>query len=289
MTERVGLDDELHLEPLALAQLRQPVEDALPIPVAREIAVGDEEVRDPLRQVAPDDLLDVVGRATARLAALHVDDGAEGALEGAAAAGIEARRAPSDALDAACRQHRRRHAGDARQVVHVVVEGTERPRPGVAQYLVEPSSRLAGKERDTERHRLLELRRQLGQHRQRARHVKAADANLDAARAQQARDIHGAGELVRLHAHQPDEPALDFADRAGDALRLDASVGLVEHGDDDVDIGTQHAALGAVAGETIKIGERRRRDRRAQPLDDVAVIVVMRRLDQNQRKATRSP
>ena len=36
--------------------------------------------------------------------------------------------------------------------------------------------------------------------------------------------------------------------------------------------------------EAVERGERIRRDRRAHPLDDVAVVVVMRRLDQNEAK-----
>ncbi len=63
----------------------------LPVAVAGEIVVGDEEVVDALREVLAHQRLDIVGRAAARLAALHVDDGAERALERAAAAGIEAR------------------------------------------------------------------------------------------------------------------------------------------------------------------------------------------------------
>ena len=62
-----------------------------PILVAGEIVVGDEEAVDALGDVAADDLLDVVGAAPPRFASLHVDDRAEAALEGAAAAGIEAR------------------------------------------------------------------------------------------------------------------------------------------------------------------------------------------------------
>jgi hypothetical protein len=40
----------------------QPVEDRLPVLVAREIVVGDEEAAQSLRVVDPHDLLDVVGR-----------------------------------------------------------------------------------------------------------------------------------------------------------------------------------------------------------------------------------
>ena len=90
VAERVDLDHQAERDPVLLAQLDQAVEDRLPFPVAREIVVGDEELVDALRPVEPHQMLDVVRRAVARLAALHVDDGAERALIGAAAAGVEA-------------------------------------------------------------------------------------------------------------------------------------------------------------------------------------------------------
>ena len=97
---------------VALVDLDQPVEDLLPVLVAGEIVVGDEEAPEPVREVGAHDLLHVVGGAAARLSALHVDDGAEGALERAAAAGVEAgvgadrcvgRRRPADAGSARAR------------------------------------------------------------------------------------------------------------------------------------------------------------------------------------------
>jgi hypothetical protein len=63
--------------------------------VAGEVVVGDEEPLDALGMVLADDLLQVVRRAEAALAALDVDDGAEGALIGTAASEVDARkRAP---------------------------------------------------------------------------------------------------------------------------------------------------------------------------------------------------
>ena len=99
MAERVHLDHQLEAQAVALAQRDQPVEDRLPVPVAREVVVGDEEAPHALRQVAPDDRLDVVRGAPAGDPALHVDDGAEAALERAAAAGIEACVMAGDAGD----------------------------------------------------------------------------------------------------------------------------------------------------------------------------------------------
>ena len=101
--ERVDLDDEVEGKLLVATQRDQAVEDRLPVLVAGEIVVGDEEVVDAVGEIGAHDALDVVGAAIAGLAALHVDDGAERALERAAAAGVEARHQPGGALDAARR------------------------------------------------------------------------------------------------------------------------------------------------------------------------------------------
>ena len=88
MAERVHLDEESQLQFLDLAQMNDPIEDHLPILIARKIIIGNEKAAQSLRHILPDDLLDVVRRAEARLAALHVDDGAERALIRTAAAEI---------------------------------------------------------------------------------------------------------------------------------------------------------------------------------------------------------
>ena len=46
--------------PCMFAQLDQAVEDRLPLLVAREVVIGDEEFVDALRPVEPDKILDVV-------------------------------------------------------------------------------------------------------------------------------------------------------------------------------------------------------------------------------------
>jgi hypothetical protein len=59
VTERVDLDDEGDVELLDLAQLNEPVEDRLPVLVAGEVVVGDEEVGETLRVVLAHQLLDI--------------------------------------------------------------------------------------------------------------------------------------------------------------------------------------------------------------------------------------
>ena len=129
----------------------------------------------------------------------------------------------------------------------------------------------------------MQVRRHVRQHRDAAADVEAADADRDARGAQRPRDVHGARELIGLHADQADQPAASArADLPDQLVGPDAGVGLVADGDPDLDLVTQHLALGAVEREAVERRERVRRDRRAHPLDDVAVVVVVGRLDQEE-------
>ena len=141
VAERIDLDDELELQFLHLAQMDQPVEDRLPVLVARQIVVGDEEVLDALGGIGADQGFDVVGRPVARLAALDIDDRAEGALERAAAPGVETGDKTDRAADARGRQQRQRRLFDARQVVHEIVERLQCAARGVLQHDIEPALR----------------------------------------------------------------------------------------------------------------------------------------------------
>jgi len=54
----------------------------------------------------------------------------------------------------------------------------------------------------------------------------------------------------------------------------------------DVEVGTEHLPLGAVLGKAVERGERIRWNGGTLPLDDVAIIVVVRRLHQHETKTT---
>ncbi len=114
VAQRIDLDHQRDADAFFLLQLDDAVEDDLPVLVAREVVVGDEEAVNAFGPVLPDDVLDVVGRAAARFATLHVDDGAERALVGTAAAGIEGRVIAGGALDMLAQQERRRRTLDRR-------------------------------------------------------------------------------------------------------------------------------------------------------------------------------
>ncbi len=227
-------------------------------------------------------LLDVVRRAAARLAALHVDDGAERALIGAAAAGVETGGAAGGALRALDRHQRDRRAVDARQVGHEIVQRLERARRRVMQDFVEPAFGLAGKQRHAHRLGAVKIRIHAIEHRQHARHMEAADADLDTALAQRLRQIERARELVRLHAGQHHHAGAGGLDHRRQAFGADAGIGFVESVNLDIDVVAENSPLGAILRQTEKRGQRVRRDRRANPLDDIAVVVVMRRLHKQQ-------
>ena len=241
VTQRVDLDHEADVHAVLFAQLDDPVVDRFPILVAGEVVVGDEEALDPLSPIHADDLLDAVGGAIAGLASLHIDDGAEGALERATATGIETRRGSDRPLDKVERKEGRRgDVADVRQVLHVIVERTKLAARGVEQHLVEAFLGLARVNRNAEILRGFDVSRDLFQHGQATGDMEAAEHHLDSRLAQRARNIYGAGEFVRLHADNPDqtETAI-FGDAASNRAGAYARVGLVHGVDVDRQVGAK--------------------------------------------------
>jgi hypothetical protein len=220
-----------------------------------------------------------------RLATLHVDDGAERALERAAAAGVEAcvvaDRAPHEFM----RQERPRRPVDARQVFHVVVDRLQAPGRSVADEIVEPVLRLAGKQRDTHLAGEIEVDRAPIEHREAAGNVEPADRHPDARGTEWPRDIQRPRILVRLHAHQCQQSEIAVLAKATDQLgNVDPCVGLVDHVDVEFDIRPERLPLCAVARQAVDRGERVRGNHPAPPADDVSVIVVVRGFQQNELK-----
>ncbi len=276
VAERVDLDDQPDVDLVLLADPDQPVEDVFPVLVAGEIVVGDEEAADAVGPVLLDQLLDVVGRAAARLAALHIDDGAERALERAAAAGVEARVIVEHALHGVAREIGRRCQFDRRQVVHEIVDRLERAGRRVLEHLVDAAFGLAREQAAAEVERDLQIGLGARQHRQQPGDMKAADHNRNARRPQRPRDIERARILVGLHADKPDHAeAVVAPDQVDDLFGLDAGVGLVDRGQINVDVGAEHTAGGRFRCQRIDAGERVRRDRRAAPLHHIAIVVVV--------------
>src|ERR1700692_2295739 len=88
--------------------------------------------------------------------------------------------------------------------------------------------------------------------------------------------------LIRLHADQADEAEITVgAHLRDDALDAHPRIGLVDGDDVDVDIGPEHLAPRAIVDQAVHRRQRIRRHRRAEPADDIAVVVVMRRFHQD--------
>ena len=196
MAQRVDLQQQPDLEAVLLAQFDQAIEDRLPVAVAGEIVVSDEKARDVLRGVGAHDRLNIVSGAIARLSPLDVDDGAEAALERAAAFGVEARVVPRHLGHDGAWQHRDRRRGHVRHVVQVIVNRLWPAQIDVLQEFPKPALALSCVEDHPERLRLFQVRRQFGQHGDAARDMKAADSDRHALLAKLAADIERARELI---------------------------------------------------------------------------------------------
>jgi hypothetical protein len=283
VAERVDLKQKPDPKTLVLAQFDQPVEDRLPVAVAGEIVVRDEEAGHALRGVGAHDRLDVVRGPIARLAPLDIDDGAEAALERAAASGVEAGIVPGDPGHDLARQHGNGRGGHVGHVVEIAVDRLRLARIDVLEELSQAAFALPCVEDHAQCLSLLEVRRQFRQHGDAAGDVETANRDRHALLAELAADVEGARELVRLHADQRDHAAI-----GQDALRdrgdVDNGVALVVDLERDIDAGAKHTRLRAFKQQAIDASEAVRGNGRAAPLNDIAVVVVMRRLDQNDRE-----
>ena len=275
----VHLDHQLQLDALA-AQGDDAVEDRLPVGVAGEVVVGDEEILDPLGPVGAHQGLHVVGGAVAGLAALDIDDGAEAALVGAAAPGVEARPPAHGQAHPIRRQDGGRGAGHVRQVGQIVVEGLQAIPHQVLEQLLQAALQLPGEQADAKVHGLAQIHRHLLEHRQAAADVEAADGDLHAQGAELPGQVHGPGELVGLdphHAHQ--HPAPVFGDLAQQAA---GSMWVLVSSRAWTRISTSGPSTRRSRTIQRDAVDRRQavgRERGAPPLDHIAVVVVVRRLD----------
>ncbi len=104
------------------------------------------------------------------------------------------------------------------------------------------------------------------------------------------RNVEGARILVRLDTDQRNHAETTVTPQTGDECRhIDAGVRLVDHLDVDVDVRTEDAPLRAIRRNAVDGGERIRRNHRAPPPDHVAIVVVMRRLDQHEEELPHQP
>ena len=115
--------------------------------------------------------------------------------------------------------------------------------------------------------------------------MEAAHHDREAFGAEPAGEIERARKLIRLHADEADHAGAGFADAFGHARDIDDGVALVAGLDLDVDVRAERLLARALLDQAMNAGEAVGRECRAQPLDDIAVRVVVRRLDQNDAEA----
>src|SRR4051794_6826890 len=110
--------------------------------------------------------------------------------------------------------------------------------------------------------------------------MKTTDNDRDAVSAQRTRDVERAWKLVRLHPNQRNKAKSVVVRKQGANLsNTDARISFVDHGAIKVNVWAEHGAMSGVARKAVNDSERVRRDERPRPLNDVAVVVIMRRLD----------
>ncbi len=114
--------------------------------------------------------------------------------------------------------------------------------------------------------------------------MKAAHDDGKTVGAEPPGEVEGPRILVRLHADQADHAGAGGADALGDAGDIDDRVALVADLDFDVDVRSEHVVLRALHDQSVNARQTVRGNQRTQPLDDVTVAVVMRRLDQSDVK-----
>src|SRR4029077_4024357 len=279
VAERVDLKDQLDRDALVFPKIDQAIEDRFPVAVPSEIVVGDEIVVDALRVIGAHDRLDVIGAPVARLAALDIDDRAEAALEWTAAAGVEARMMADDPPHNFLRQHRDRSRLHARHVIEVIGGGLRLVGVNVTEEIGNPALALARVQGHAQRLRFLQVRWQLRKHRYAARDVESADHHGHAFRSELARKIKGARKLIRLNPDEPDKSTPRRFDLSRDLFNVDDRVALVAGVDLDVDVGAESPLLGALRQQSIDAREAIRGNSGEAPLDHVAVVVIVRRLD----------
>ena len=102
-----------------------------------------------------------------------------------------------------------------------------------------------------------------------------------AERAELPPEIERARILIRLNADQADHAAAGGVDASHRGLGVDDGVALVAGFDLDVHVGTENAIARALFDQPVGARQTVRRQRRAQPLNDIAVVVLVRALDQS--------
>src|SRR4029077_14303905 len=123
---------------------------------------------------------------------------------------------------------------------------------------------------DAELLRLLDVWRQLPQHREASGAVKSTDADRQSRCKKRPRKVHRARKLVCLHADERDQPCpAAIADRPNDSMRTNASIGFVIDMKAYVNGRTEDSSAPRIFGKSVHTGQRIGWDDRSHPLDRV--------------------
>jgi hypothetical protein len=272
VAQRVDLNHQAKRDPTFVPEFDQAIEDRLPLLVAGKIIVGDEELVNAVRPVKPHEMLHVIRRAVARLAALHVDDCAERALVRAASARVETRAEAERPCHIPFREERHGRPLQTRQVLHEVVHRCEPTLGRIAQHHVEPALGLTREHGDAHVPTSVEIDRPSLEHRQASRHVEASDGDGNPSLPERSCDVEGARILVGLNADERNKPKIAVTPKASEQRRhVYAHVCLVDHLDVDGDVRPKDLPLGAIGRDAVHSCKRIRGDQRAPPADHISV------------------
>ena len=107
-----------------------------------------------------------------------------------------------------------------------------------------------------------------------------ADHHGDAVRPELAGKIKSARKLIRLNPDEPDKSAARRLDPPRDRPDVDDRVALVAGVDLDIDVRAKSPFFPAGGQKPVDAGEAVRGDGGEAPLDHIAVVIIVRRLDQ---------
>ena len=115
--------------------------------------------------------------------------------------------------------------------------------------------------------------------------MESANRNLDSRVAQFARNIHRARELIGLHSDQQHDAAVRIAlESPNYRTHRHSLIGLVVRLDLEIDARAENLPRLRVDRQSVQVRQRTRRHEAAPPLDEVAVVVVMRGFDELDEK-----
>ena len=115
--------------------------------------------------------------------------------------------------------------------------------------------------------------------------MKAADANRQLGLAKGAGQIQGARKLIGLDADQGNEAAAPFLlYPLNDMVRADSTVGLIKGVEAQRNRRAQDLPSSGVFRQTVQTGQGIGRQGRSQPLNGIAIVVVVRRFDHDEVK-----